>query len=397
MTDRLIGGILLIIGTSIGGGMLALPIANAATGFWASSGFLVLCWAAMTAGAFLILETNLYLPPGSNMVSMATATLGKTAAYLTWFVYLFLLYSLLSAYISGGADVMGSLFAKIHLTLNAWQSCLIFTLFFGSIVYSGIRKVDWFNRALMFGKLGAYILLVVLIAPNMQVQHLTEGDYHYASGTLMILIVSFGFAIIVPSLRQYFEDDITALKKAIFIGSLVPLFCYIAWDAVIMGSLPNGGDDGLLRLAFSERSTSDLSKIVGNTVGQGFISAIFNFFISISMLTAFLGVSLCLMSFLSDGLALRQEGLCGIAVFALTFSPPVLVVLYLPGAYLSALNFAGIFCVLLLLLLPALMAMAGRRRKLNAGYTVAGGNLSLWLLMSFATVLVCKAMINFFY
>ncbi len=39
MHSRFLGGILLIVGTSIGGGMLALPIANAASGFWTSSLF----------------------------------------------------------------------------------------------------------------------------------------------------------------------------------------------------------------------------------------------------------------------------------------------------------------------------------------------------------------------
>ncbi|MCL5271844.1 MAG: tryptophan/tyrosine permease, partial [Gammaproteobacteria bacterium] len=69
MRSRFIGGILLIVGTSIGGGMLALPVANAATGFWQSSIFLVICWAFMTLGAFFILEANLYLPKGKHMVS----------------------------------------------------------------------------------------------------------------------------------------------------------------------------------------------------------------------------------------------------------------------------------------------------------------------------------------
>ena len=395
MNDRLVGGILLIIGTSIGGGMLALPMANAATGFWVSSGFLILCWAAMTTGAFLVLETNLYLPSGSNMISMARETLGKKASYLIWFIYLFLLYSLLSAYISGGADVMESLFEKMNARLSPWQGSLLFTLLFGSVVYSGIRQVDWFNRLLMFGKLGAYCLLLIFIAPKMQQSYLTEGEFRYAAGTLMVLIVSFGFAIIIPSLRDYFDEDIAALKKAIFIGSLIPLFCYIAWDAVIMGSLPNGSSHGLLSLAHSEHSTSDLSRLLSSTFQQPFISALFNFFISISMLTAFLGVSLCLMSFLSDGLMLRQKGKSGVILCVLTFMPPLLVVLYLPGAYLSALSFAGVFCVLLLLLFPALMALQGRRQHLNQSYTVPGGKLVPWIIIVFCAVILLKTVFNF--
>ena len=59
MNNKLIGGILLIIGTSIGGGMLVLPIATAQLGFINALIFLVLCWAIMTAAALLILEVNL--------------------------------------------------------------------------------------------------------------------------------------------------------------------------------------------------------------------------------------------------------------------------------------------------------------------------------------------------
>lgn len=89
MKSRFIGGILLIVGTSIGGGMLALPVANAATGFWQSSLFLLICWAAMTLGALFILEANLYLPPGKHMVSMAASTLGGPGLLIAWLSYLF--------------------------------------------------------------------------------------------------------------------------------------------------------------------------------------------------------------------------------------------------------------------------------------------------------------------
>ncbi len=384
MINRLIGGILLIVGTSIGGGMLALPVANAATGFWASTAFLLLCWAAMTTGAFLILEANLYLPARTNMVSMAHATLGNAGEFVTWITYLCLLYTLLSAYISGGADVFGSLFAKINFSLSPWQSSLLFTCLFGLIVYSGIRQVDWVNRILMFGKLGAYVLLVILIAPKVDLSYLYSGDYRYAAGTLMILITSFGFAIIVPSLRDYFNDNIPALRKAIFIGSLIPLVCYIAWDAVIMGSLPNGGDTGLTSLLHSEHTTSDLAQLLSVTLKQGLISALFNFFISISMLTAFLGVSLCLISFLSDGLKIEQKGKSGLLLFILTFLPPLLVVIYFPGAYLQALSYAGIFCAILLLLLPAMMVLSGRKKRMGeARYKVQAAGLLRVLLLFF--------------
>jgi tyrosine-specific transport protein len=387
MHSRFLGGILLIIGTSIGGGMLALPVANAATGFWQSSLFLFVCWILMTLGAFFILEANLYLPRGKHMVSMAAATLGNMGLLAAWISYLFLLYTLLSAYISGGTDVLNSLLSKIGIHLQDWQASLFFTLIFGLIVYGGIRYVDYANRALMFGKLAVYTLLVALIAPHIDLPHFNHGNWRYIGSSLMILITSFGFAIIVPNLRDYFDDDIKLLKKVIFIGSLIPLLCYLAWDAVIMGAIPAEGSQNLESLMHNPHTTSALAALLSQQVQSTTINALFNFFTSICMLTAFLGVSLCLYSFLADGLKLRDQGAYSIGLFFLTFTPPLLIVIYYPGAYIHALGYAGIFCIILLLLLPALMCYFGRKYY-QAAFTVPGGKITQLLVILVSLVLL---------
>lgn len=386
MRSRFIGGILLIVGTSIGGGMLALPIANAATGFWQSSLFLFFCWVIMTLGAFFILEANLYLPKGKHMVSMAAATLGHYGSIAAWISYLFLLYTLLSAYISGGADVLNSLFLKTGLSLKDWQASILFTLLFGAIVYGGIRYVDYANRGLMFGKLAIYCLLILLIAPHIEIQHFHHGNMRFMGASLMILITSFGFAIIVPNLRDYFNDDIKTLKKVILIGSLIPLFCYLAWDAVIMGIIPSEGNNNLESLMQSSHATSELASLLSAKVQSPTISALFNMFTSICMLTAFLGVSLCLYSFLADGLKLRERGREGIGLFFITFFPPLFIVIYYPGAYIHALSYAGIFCIILLLLLPALMCYFGRKNYRSI-FRVPGGQVTP-IIVTFISVLL---------
>lgn len=371
---KYIGGILLIIGTSIGGGMLALPMVNAETGFLSSSLLLMLCWFLMTIGAFYILEVNLFLPQGKHMLSMASATLGKPGLVVAWVSYIFLLYALLSAYISGGADVFTSLAYYAGLELRSWQASLVFTLLFGSIVYGGIYRVDLLNRSLMFAKLGVYLLLVVLIIPFVETKNVLSNHIAAAPPTLMVLITAFGFAIIVPNLRDYFNDDKVVLKKILFIGSLIPLICYILWDLVIMGTIPLGGEQGLETLMQNPRPTSALAQLLSLQVNNALINSFFHFFTSVCMLTAFLGVSLCLMSFFADGLQIAQRGREGLLLFILTFLPPLLLVTFYPGIYLHALNYAGIACVILLLMLPALMSFYGRK-KFKAVYQVPGGKL----------------------
>lgn len=386
--SKLIGGILLIIGTSIGGGMLALPVATAAAGISYSIIFLILCWLIMTAGALLILEVNLRLPAGSNMVSMARSTLGFPGQCIAWITYLFFLYTLLAAYISGGSDVFQDLLHKAHIDIPGWLTSTLFTLLFSLVIYSGIRAVDFVNRGLMFGKLGVYLLLVVIISPHIHASTWQGGTFATISGSLMILITSFGFASIVPSLREYFNDDIEALRKVIVYGSLIPLLCYIVWEAVIMGVIHREGSYGLLSLVGSEHATSGLTAALSLAVGNTWITAFFGFFTSICMITAFLGVSLGLFDFLADGLKLAKQGIQKKYTLVLTFTPPLAVVLINPGIYLKALSYAGICCVILLLLMPVMMAWRGRNKL--AGEAVVflpGGKISLTLI-GFVSVLL---------
>ncbi|QDP72248.1 tryptophan/tyrosine permease [Legionella israelensis] len=387
--SKLVGGLLLIVGTSIGGGMLALPVSTAAVGFANSIVFLFLCWLVMTAGALLVLEVNLRLPAGSNMISMAKSTLGLPGQVIAWMTYLFLLYTLLAAYISGGSDVFNGLLHKINVHLSDAWAAVLFTALFGLIVYSGIRSVDYVNRGLMFGKFGVYLLLVIIISPHVSPKFLTGGSSLAITGSLMILVTSFGFASIVPSLREYFEDDVRALRKAILLGSLIPLTCYILWDAVIMGVVARDGQYGLLALMQSEHATSGLSDALSHAVRSNSISAFFGVFSSVCMLTAFLGVSLGLFDFLADGLKLGKSGQQGKFTLALTFLPPLLLVLVKPGIYLQALSYAGICCVILLLLLPTIMAWRGRKTCTGEVMPmIPGGNLSLSLLMLIAVFLL---------
>lgn len=393
--SKLIGGILLIVGTSIGGGMLALPVSTAAVGFTHSLVYLILCWLVMTAGALLVLEVNLRLPAGSNMVSMAKETLGLPGQVIAWITYLFLLYTLLSAYISGGADVLSGLLHKADIHLPDTLTAFVFTGLFSLIVYQGIRSVDYVNRGLMFAKLGIYLLLVFIISPHVSINYLNGGSAKAITGSLMILITSFGFASIVPSLRDYFNSDVKVLRRVILFGSLIPLTCYIVWDAVIMGSIAREGEKGLLALSHSDHATSGLTEALNAAVHSAWIQGFFSMFTSVCMVTAFLGVSLGLFDFLADGLKLEKKGLQGKSTLALTFLPPLVIVLAKPGIYLSALAYAGICCVILLLLLPAVMAWRGRKAPVTDNQTLAlvpGGNLMLGLLMLTALGLLFFAM-----
>lgn len=392
MIDRkLIGGILLIVGTSLGGAMLALPLSNAEAGFFDSTLLLLFTWLAMTLAALFILEVNLWLPKGSNIISMAQKTLGLPGQIFAWISYLFLLYCLICAYIDGGGDVIHSLLSLAGLPINRTIATIAFVLIFATIIYSGIRIVARLNSHLMLVKLSIYFLLLLLISPHVNLAQLSGGHLKAITGAAMIVVTSFGFAIIVPSLRDYFDDHVDKLRRAILIGSLFPLVCYIAWDAIIMGVIPAHGSNGLIALLTSPNSTSRLASSLEVASRSNQITHFFRFFSTICILTAFLGVSLSLFDFLADGLKLKKKGWQGWLTTALVFGPPLAIVLFSQGIYVKAFAIAGFFCVALLLLLPAAMVASGRYRLhlKPQGYQAPGGWVSvLFVLLASVVILI---------
>jgi tyrosine-specific transport protein len=380
MKSKLLGGILLIVGTAIGGGMLALPIVTAQGGFLGGVGLLFLSWIVMTFSAFLLLEVNLWMPINSNIILMAKKTLGGWAEIVAWVCYLLLFYCLLAAYISSGKDVVHDLLSAAGFSHSSAFDAMLFTLLLGVIVYKGIQTIDYTNRALMFVKLLAFVLLVGFIMPHVDISRFSEGHVKYLVPAVTVVMTSFGFSPIIPSLRGYFQNDVVKLRRAILIGSLIPLVCYVAWIAVVFGSIPYDGEYGLMSIVKHPTILTLIQSLI-KELNTSAITSLTRIFTSICVVTSFLGVSLCLVDFLADGFRLQKVGRENLFLHAITFIPPLIIALIYPTAFVVGLSYAGIFLAILVIMLPAFMVWNGRYRKnIVAEYRVIGGKLPLILV-----------------
>lgn len=391
MTTKLIGGILLVTGTAIGAGLLALPIATAANGFIPATLLLLLCWAAMTGSAFLLLEITLWLPRNTNLISMAKKTLGPFGQLAAWVLYLLLLYALLAAYISGGAGILKNIAGMSHIKLSDHFASILFTISFSAIVWFGIKAVDFVNRGLMSAKLIVFVLLILLIMPAISLEQLNHSHWPKIGNGMTVVITSFGFAVIIPSLRNYFQDNLIQLRLAILWGSLIPLICYLSWNAVVMGVIPTKGTYGLFAILHATQPTDFFIHSLSVLLKQNFIIQMTRIFTSICMLTSFLGVALCLVDFLKDGIDIQHTTKTHAGIFLLALCPPLAIVLFRPGIFISALHYAGIIVVTLLIILPVLMVWRGRYQlhlSTPKHYRVMGGKFFLLFLLIFSAIAI---------
>lgn len=381
--SKLLGGILLVSGTTIGAAMLALPISTGMSGFLPSVCLCIFYWVYMTYTALLILEINLAGDAGNNLMSMIKMTLGRWGQAAGWLIYLFLLYSLTTAYIAGGApiivDVVQSLFS---FKLPEWMGAIPLLAVFGFFVYKGTHAVDYVNRLLMLGLVVAFVCMMIFLTDHVDYQLLSHVNLSYVPIGLSVLATSFGFHIIIPSLTLYLDQDIVKLKRVIWIGSSIPLIVYIIWEFLALGIIPISGPNGIMTAYVNGDSAADVLSVV---LGHSMIAMVTRFFSFFAIVTSFLGVSLSLFDFMADGLKVQKSRQGRFLLYVVTFLPPLLITLIDPRAFLTALEYAGAFGVVTLLgLFPAFMAWSGRylnKYPKHHSFRVPGGKIALVCVM----------------
>jgi tyrosine-specific transport protein len=387
-THRLIGGILLVSGTTIGAGMLALPIVTGFAGFWPSIALFIIYWLFMTFTAFLMLEVNLWMGEHTNLITMAKHTLGKGGKIVSWIIYLFLLYTLTTAYLAGGGPIfLEGLEALTGWHFPAWMNSFPLLVIFSFFVYQGARSVDYVNRLLMLGLVVSYLLMVVFLTPYVKASLLEHTHWKSLWMAVSIVSTSFGFHIIIPTLTDYLKRDVKQLKWVILIGSLIPLLVYISWELLTVGIIPLQGNPGLVE---GYQKGLDGATLLGMFLGKTELSLLARFFSLFAIVTSFLGVSLSLRDFLADGLRIQKTHKGRLALYFLTFTPPFLITLIDPRAFLNALQYAGAFGVVTLLgLLPVLMVWSGRYRQHRTGpFQTPGGRWALGLALIISLIVI---------
>lgn len=371
--------ILLITGTSIGGGMLALPVVTGLAGFFPSILLYLVCWLFMATTGLLLLEVCCWMEAESNLITMAERTLGFAGKVAAWFLYIFLFYCLTVAYIEGCGDLIAEVF---HNLIPHWAASLLFTLLVAPLLYFGAAIIGRLNVILMLGLAITYCAFVVLGFSHVRVDLLMHRNWSYSVLALPIAFTAFSYQGIIPTLLTYMNRDIPRLRLAIWIGSFLPFIVYTIWQGLILGIVPTYGPGGLVETLHQGYNAVYPLKHFLNSPSIYLIGQFFAFF---ALITSFLGVTLGLIDFLADGLSIKKTPLGKLYLCLLVLVPPLLISITYPGIFLMALDFAGGFgCALLLGLLPALMVWSGRYYLNYKGpYAVPGGKGLLGLVVGF--------------
>jgi tyrosine-specific transport protein len=381
-----LGGILLVAGSCIGAGMLGLPVLTGNIGFFPSLLVFVVIASFMTCTGLLLAEVNIRYGKPSGLISLAGATLGRAGKGMTWFLFLFLFYSLTVAYILGsGALFVDIIYLLFQVELVPITGSLFFTFLFGAFVFFGARSVDLLNRLLMVGLILSYVVLISVCFPEVQKNLILDHKWLGAYSVLPVLIVSFGFHNIVPTLYRYLGGRRSSLYKSIIFGCLVPLVIYLFWEFIALGILPKEGANSL-RSAFESGITA--TQAIKEHSGSPTLKITSQCFAFFALTTSFLAQSLSFVDFLSDGTGIPKKGFKKLFLCSLVFLPPFLLGLVYPQIFYSCLEYAGAFGATILFgIMPVLMVRKLRKND-NRQNLLPGGNGVLFSLLAFSVLLI---------
>jgi tyrosine-specific transport protein len=384
----LFGAILLISGCCIGAGMIGLPLVTGACGFIPSTVLFFASWLFMAVTGLLLLEVNLAYSGTENLITLATNTLGRWGKVAAWVLFTYLFYSLMCAYVSASGHLV-SMFFYHHFGFDIATSLSSFALivFFLFFLYAGTRPVDWINRVLMAGLVITYFLLVNLGLGEMNIQNLFFSDWSLSLFAIPVMVISFGYHNLIPSLVSYLGRDKGRLQKAIVIGSFIPLVVYLIWNGVILGLLPI---DGSIEKAIG--SGALVTDLIRGATEKKWIPDVLDAFSFFAIVTSFLSVALSFIDFLGDGLKVKKTPTGKGILCLLSVIPPFLFSVAYPNIFIEALGFAGAYgAVVLYGIMPAFMVWKMRYHKnvlLEPIVPFGKGALLLVILFSLTVIVV---------
>lgn len=382
--NKTVGSTLLVAGTMIGAGMLAMPLTSAGIGFGFTLVLLLGLWALLTFSALLFVELYQTAESDSGIGTLAEQYFGKAGRIIATAVLIIFLYALIAAYISGGGSLLKDLLPE---SFGDKVSILLFTVIFGSFIVIGTHSVDKINRVLFFVMLAAFAVVLSLMLPEIKFDNLmaTPIDNALIISASPVFFTAFGFHGSIPSLNKYLDGNVKALRISILAGSAITLCAYILWQMSTHGLLTQ---NEFLQILKEDATLNGLVKATLAITGSNIIAGAVKLFSTLALVTSFLGVGLGLLECIEDLLKRSFNISAGrISLGLMTFIPPLVFALFYPEGFILALGYAGQMFAFYAVVLPVSLVWKARRTHTNLPYKVWGGNLTLIIVLVLGVII----------
>ncbi|MFU2082797.1 aromatic amino acid transporter [Gallibacterium anatis] len=386
MKNKTLGSALIVAGTTIGAGMLAMPITSAEMGFGYTLLLLFILWALLSYSALLFVEVYQKAErKDAGIATLAEQHFGMVGRVLATLSLVIFMYAILTVYSLGGGDLFAP-FLTIFGKHASTAAIIGFVVILAIAVTIGTNAVDGFTRLLFLIKLVAFALVLFLMLPKVTAENLgaLPLNYFLIISASPVFFTSFGFHVVIPSINNYLDGDIRRLRIAIIGGTAIPLVAYIVWQMATHGVFEQSQFVQIIR---NDPTLNGLVNATYKATGSDLISGAVRTFSTLALITSFLGVSLALVDCLDDLLKRVRITANRFTLSLLTFVPTLLFALFYRD-FLAVLTYAGQMFTFYGLVLPVGMAWMLRRKYPDLPYRVIGGNIGLLVALVLGLLII---------
>ena len=302
---RTLSSALMITGTCVGAGMLALPIAGAEIGLLPSLFVMIVAWAFMTTTGLFYMEAARWFEQGAHLGQMTQALLGRGGRFTASFIYLFIAYASLVAYqVEGGKVMLASLSIEgLTISKHFIEVCL-FAALFSCVLVLGANFIKRLNSILVILMCTLYIAILYFTLPyfDPSLALRQNWDIKAICQFFPLMLTSFSFPGIVPALVLPLGGDVKKMRLAILLGTTSAFLFYATWMAAVMGCVELDGNWGLRAARLNDRGAS---AVLMHLVGQPLLKYAAQAFSFMAIATSFLGISWGLIYFFADALKIK--------------------------------------------------------------------------------------------
>lgn len=400
-----IGSTCLVAGTAIGAGMIALPLVLAQLGLVYSIGLMIVVWAVMYYSALTTIEVNLRNGDGLPLGVLGRALSGRGVEVLGNTCLKLLSYALMAAYLYGGASVINGVIALCSgKEISLVATATLFATGLAVILLLSVKAVDYCNRLLFIGLIGLLLGLIVTLLCQVQVSQLpispsAEISIQSWIVALPVVFTAFGFHVIFHTIIKYCDLNAATLRRAVKVGSLIPLAVYVLWTIGILGVIHAANPSLYQEMVHGGvdvgRLVADLSSIMAWPTLRPLILIVS----LLAILTSALGVGLGL----ADSVEHYTTALSGcskkigrgIAVL-LTILPPYIVATMVPNAFIQALSFAGMILVAIAILIPLYLLYTSRSLVQESFYSIVQKRRTQLLMATVGVAVIVCEIVNMY-
>lgn len=367
-----IGAVLLVAGTCIGSGMIALPMVLAKLGLIPSILLMVAIWFIMYYTSLINVELNLQAGHGLALGALGRYFSGRTAELIGTISLKLLSYSLLAVFIYGGSSILQELIAsKMSVEYSFGNIATSYALIAIALLLLPIKLIDYFNRFLFVGLLVVVAILLAGLAIAIDWSELPLFSEQYSipsvwAALIPVVFTSFGFQVIFHTLTNYCNMDVKMLKQAFFWGSLIPAVVYIVWTCSILSVVYQDNPQFYGDMAAGKAEVGELIQALSGIAKWQSVQLLVWWISLLAIATSVLGVGVGLCDSLKGMLSKKVPNIRARSLLAsvITILPAYLVVMYVPNAFIAVLGFAGMILALIAVLLPIYLFWQIKTEKL---------------------------------